>query len=58
MNISDLVLIALIGLALLGGTIHIRFKGLHRRLGKRELRAKGAIPTQKRLRGDHKKPAK
>jgi hypothetical protein len=58
MNISDLVLIALIGLALLGGTIHIRFKGLHRGKGKSELQAKVPTPTQKRLRGSIKKPTK
>lgn len=58
MNISDLVLIALISLALLGGTINIKFKGLHRKQGKRELQAKRPTPTQKRLRGGIKKSTK
>ena len=58
MGISELVLIALIGLALFGGNINISFEGLLRRGGRRELQAGGLTPAQKKLQGGVKKAAK
>ena len=58
MGISELVLIALIGLALFGGTINIDFKGVLRRAEGRELRDPTQVPEQEGTRGIIKKPKK
>ncbi len=58
MGITELVLIALIGLALFGGTININFKGVLRRVGGRDLPDAAQAPEQKRVRRITKKPKK
>lgn len=56
MGVSELVLIALVGLALFGGAINISFKGVIRRSEARELQDGKLMPAQERLRGSVKKP--
>ncbi|HEX8145937.1 MAG TPA: hypothetical protein VF591_01950 [Pyrinomonadaceae bacterium] len=58
MGISELVLIALIGLALFGGTINIDFKGVLRRAGGRDLQDASQAPEQKGARSIVKKRKK
>lgn len=58
MGLSELVLIALVGLAVFGGAININFKGVFRRSEGRELQDGEPTPTRKRLGGNNKKPGK
>jgi hypothetical protein len=55
MGIGELVLIALVGLALFGGTINIQFKGVLRRAEEREPKDGTQEPRRKSVRGAAKK---
>ncbi len=56
MGIGELLLVAVVGLAIFGGNISINFRGAIRRAEGRELQDGAQAPEQKRPRGSTKKP--